>query len=67
MNAEALTGRTAWRRNLEEPLREFLRTETGSAALMLTATIAALVWANVDSSSYARVWGMRLSVQLGSA
>jgi len=26
-----LSGKTAWARNLETPLREFLRTETGSA------------------------------------
>jgi Na+/H+ antiporter NhaA len=67
VNAEALTGRTAWRRNLETPLREFLRTETGSAALILAAVVAALVWANVDLSSYDRVWSTRLSIQLGGA
>ena len=42
-----LSGRTAWARNLETPLRQFLRTETGSAAILLAATIGALVWANV--------------------
>jgi hypothetical protein len=42
------TGRTAWARNLETPLRSFLRTETGSAAVLLAATVAALVWANLD-------------------
>ncbi len=41
-----LSGRTAWARNLETPLRRFLRTETGSAAILLAATVAALVWAN---------------------
>ena len=45
------TGRTAWVRNLETPLRSFLRTETGSAAVLLAAAVAALVWANLDSSS----------------
>jgi hypothetical protein len=29
-----LAGRTAWARNLEAPLREFLRTQTGSAAIL---------------------------------
>jgi Flp pilus assembly pilin Flp len=38
-------------RGLKTPLREFLRTETGSTAVLLAATLAALVWANVDSSS----------------
>ncbi len=42
-----LSGRTAWARSLETPLRQFLRTETGSAAILLAATVAALVWANV--------------------
>ena len=64
MNAEALTGRTAWRRTLQTPLREFLHTETGSAALILAAVVAALVWANVDFSSYERVWSTKLSIQL---
>ena len=67
MNANALTGRTAWRRNLQTPLREFLRTETGSAALILLAVAAALFWANVDLASYERVWSTRLSIQVGSA
>ena len=37
------SGRTAWARNLEAPLRDFLRTETGSAAILLAATLAALI------------------------
>ena len=32
------SGRTAWARSLETPLREFLRTETGGAAVLLAAT-----------------------------
>ena len=60
-------GRTAWARNLQSPLRAFLQTETGSAAVLLAATIAALAWVNVDGSSYASVWSTRLSVQLGGA
>ena len=60
------SGRTAWGRNLETPLREFLRTETGSAAVLLGATVAALVWVNVDASSYASLWGTELSIHLGS-
>ena len=61
------TGRTAWARNLETPLRTFLRTETGSAAVLLAATVAALVWVNVDASSYARVWDTMLSIHLGGS
>jgi Na+/H+ antiporter NhaA len=59
------SGRTAWVRNLEPPLREFLRTETGSAAFLLAGAIAALAWANIDSSSYEDVWRTTLSIKLG--
>jgi len=47
------------------PLRRFLRTETGGAAVLLGATIAALVWVNVDAHSYETVWGTRLAVEIG--
>jgi Na+/H+ antiporter NhaA len=57
--------RIAWARNMRTPLREFLNTETGSAVVLLAATVAALVWANVDPSSYEAVWGTRLSVHIG--
>jgi Na+/H+ antiporter NhaA len=60
-----VTRGTAWTRNLEAPLRRFLRTETGSAAVLLTAAIAALVWVNVDAGSYHRVWGTVLSIRVG--
>jgi Na+/H+ antiporter NhaA len=59
--------RTAWARNAPTPLRDFLRTETGGASVLLTATIAALAWVNVDSSSYEGVWETTLSIQLGDA
>jgi Na+/H+ antiporter NhaA len=59
------TGRTAWARSLETPLRSFLRTETGSAAVLLAAAIAALVWATVDAGSYERVWATTLSIRIG--
>jgi Na+/H+ antiporter NhaA len=44
-----------------------LRTETGSAAVLLAATVAALSWVNLDASSYASVWQTGLSIHLGSA
>jgi Na+/H+ antiporter NhaA len=61
------SGRTAWARNLQTPLRQFLRTETGSAAVLLAATVSALAWVNIDAASYRAVWDTRLSVSLGSA
>jgi Na+/H+ antiporter NhaA len=62
----AFSGTTAWARSAQTPLREFLRTETGGAAVLLVATVAALVWANVDESSYERVWTTILAINLGS-
>ena len=59
------SGKTAWARNLSTPLRDFLRTETGGAAFLLAAALAALVWANVDASSYESLWETQLSVNLG--
>jgi Na+/H+ antiporter NhaA len=60
-------GRTAWARSLQTPLREFLATETGSAAVLLAATLAALAWVNIDSGSYGNVWHTRLSIRLGDS
>ena len=59
--------RTAWSRNVGTPLREFLGTETGSAVVLLAATIAALLWVNVDASSYGDVWSTELSIRIGGA
>jgi Na+/H+ antiporter NhaA len=59
------SGRTAWARNLEPPLREFMRTETGSASFLLAAAVAALAWVNIDSSSYEDLWRTTLSIKLG--
>jgi Na+/H+ antiporter NhaA len=57
--------RTTWAHTAETPLRRFLRTETGGAAVVLASAIAALVWANVDAHSYERVWDATLSVRIG--
>ena len=61
------SGRTAWARTLETPLREFLRTETGGAAVLLAAAVAALVWVNLAASSYDSLWGTTLSIDLGGS
>jgi Na+/H+ antiporter NhaA len=57
--------RTAWARSLETPLRQFVRTETGSSAVLLLATLAALAWANIDNASYQAVWRTELAIQIG--
>src|SRR5215213_2987929 len=64
---QPFSGRTIWIRNLQTPLREFLRTETGGALVLLSAAIAALAWVNVDASSYDALWGTTLSIDLGGA
>jgi Na+/H+ antiporter NhaA len=64
---QPFSGRTAWARNLQTPLRRFLRTETGSAAVLLAMAVAALVWVNTDVSSYEAVWRAQLSAELNGA
>ena len=65
--AARFAGRTAWARSVPPPLRDFLRTETGSAAVLLVATVAALTWANVDAASYQALWDTELSLHLGGS
>jgi Na+/H+ antiporter NhaA len=52
-------------RNLETPLRDFLRTETGGAAILLVAAVAALLWVNIEASSYEELWRTRLTIDIG--
>jgi Na+/H+ antiporter NhaA len=65
--AQPFSGRTAWARSVQTPLRAFLRTETGGAAVLLAAAVAALVWVNLDASSYDSLWGTELSIHVGDA
>jgi Na+/H+ antiporter NhaA len=65
--APPFSGRTAWARSVQTPLRAFLQTETGGAAVLLGAAVAALVWVNVDSSSYDSLWTTTLTIDLGGA
>lgn len=61
------SGNTDWTWRHETPLSRFLRTESGSAATLLAATVAALLWANVAGSSYQSVWGTELAVRVGGS
>jgi Na+/H+ antiporter NhaA len=65
VSVNGLAARTAWTRNLDTPLRRFLRTETGGAAFLLGAAVLALAWVNISPSSYHSVWETELSVHLG--
>src|SRR3954454_14429164 len=62
-----LSGRTAWARRAQTPLRAFLGAESGSAAVLLVAVLAALAWANIDSASYVAVWNTPLTLRLGDS
>src|SRR6188472_2855019 len=60
-------GRTAWARNLAAPVRDFLSAETGGAAVLLCAALAALLWANSPwSDSYESFWTTKLAIRVGS-
>jgi Na+/H+ antiporter NhaA len=63
--AQRFTGGTAWARSLRTPLADFLRTETGGAAVLVAGGVAALVWANVDLHAYESLWSTTLAVNVG--
>jgi Na+/H+ antiporter NhaA len=63
--AAPFVGRTARIRSLETPVLDFLQTETGGAAVLVGATLIALLWVNIDSSSYNTVWTTPLSITIG--
>ncbi len=65
-SSSPLRGRTAWREGVAAPLRAFLRTESGSAGVLVGAILAALIWANVDAPSYEACWRTPLSLRLGN-
>lgn len=52
---------------LSAPLRVFLRTESGSAGLLLGAAVVALVWANSPwSDGYTSLWSTDVSLSVGT-
>jgi Na+/H+ antiporter NhaA len=62
----AQSGKTAWARNLAAPVRDFLATETGGAAVLVAGAAIALVWANSPlRHSYESLWTTQLSIKLG--
>ena len=53
---------------LARPLRDFLKTEAGSAGLLLAAAVIGVVWANSPvSDSYVSLWTTEMSVRIGDA
>src|SRR3954454_74439 len=52
---------------MSAPVRRFIATEAASAALLVIATVIALIWANSPwRDSYDRLWHTEFSVRLGS-
>src|SRR3954452_18069707 len=60
-----MRGSTAWSDRVTSPIRQILRTEAGSAAVLVTAIVVAMIWANVADGSYERFWHTELSIELG--
>jgi len=46
---------------------EFVSVEALSGLVLLGAAVCALVWANVDASSYTEVWGHEVTIGVGDA
>ncbi|HEX3200020.1 MAG TPA: Na+/H+ antiporter NhaA [Propionibacteriaceae bacterium] len=46
-------------------MRAFFQTESGSAGVLLLATVAALVWANLAAEAYVVVWETPLAMRVG--
>ncbi|MGI5136560.1 MULTISPECIES: Na+/H+ antiporter NhaA [unclassified Streptomyces] len=59
------TLQSACGKNQHSPLRDFLHTETGSAAVLVAAALAALVWANAAFPDYEEFWRTHLSLRVG--
>ncbi len=66
VEARPFSGSTAWTQSKLTPLRVFLSTESGSAAILLGGALAALIWVNADAHSYDKTWATVLSIRLGS-
>jgi Na+/H+ antiporter NhaA len=64
--AAAFTGGSERDRTTAATAWAYIRTETGSAAVLLAATLAALAWVNISPGGYDTVWQTHLSVRLGS-
>jgi Na+/H+ antiporter NhaA len=58
--------RTPWRREFATPVRAFLRTESGSAGILVAAIVLGLVWANLGES-YEELWTTPFGFRLGDS
>jgi Na+:H+ antiporter, NhaA family len=51
---------------LSPSLRRFLLQEAGSAAVLLCATVAALIWSNIPDAGYQKFWATPTELRIGS-
>ncbi len=58
-------GMTDWTRRMSAPFQQVLKTESGSAVVLVVAIAAALLWANVGGDTYERWWATQLSLKIG--
>ena len=52
-------------RFLVRPVEQFMRQEAAGGIVLAAATIAALVWANLDAGSYASLWDTSVTLEVG--
>jgi Na+/H+ antiporter NhaA len=64
--AQTPESQTQWQGRRKTSLRRFLRTETGSAAILAAAAVVALIWVNMSPGGYEEFWGTELKVAVGS-
>ena len=60
-----MQGRTTWSRGITARVRLFLRTEAGSAGVLVGAIVVALIWANLADDSYESFWRTDFAISLG--
>lgn len=59
------TSATGWLGDARTPLRMFLRTESGGAALLLGSAVVAMLWVNIAPESYTSLWSTEVGLSWG--
>ena len=67
VRSEAFTGgESRLAKRVAQPLARFLHQEVSSSILLLVATAAALIWANLGGDSYSNFWNSTVELAIGS-
>ncbi|MGI9598305.1 MAG: Na+/H+ antiporter NhaA [Acidimicrobiales bacterium] len=59
-----LTSERPMARTIGRPMQRFLHVEAAGGIVLLVATVAALLWANLDGSSYTEFWHAEISLDV---